>query len=141
MTKINREELRKRAHEQELQRKEEFANLKAEAFKDVLRDEDGYPTEKALELISKWHWSEFAQLMDFVESIWYLKSWGWTKKREENPLSNDKELLTRYYVSTAGWSGNEAIIRALEKNEMFWDNHWVQSNRGGHYIFELKDED
>ena len=49
------------------------------------------------------------------------------------------KIVHRYYISTAGWSGNETIIRAMQKNIMMWQLNWVQSRRGGHYIFELKE--
>jgi hypothetical protein len=47
----------------------------------------------------------------------------------------------RYYISTAGWSGNESIIYAMQENNLMWSLNWVQSRRGGHYIFELELED
>jgi len=28
-------------------------------------------------------------------------------------------------------------IRALEKNSVFWAQHWEKSVRGGHYYFEI----
>ena len=44
------------------------------------------------------------------------------------------------YISTAGWSGNESIIYAMQNNKsMLWNLTWVQSRRGGHHIFELKE--
>ena len=66
--------------------------------------------------------------------------WGWSEQDEENPWNKD-EMVHRYYISTAGWSGNESIIKAMEKNDMLWSIHWYQSNRGGHYIFEVKKEE
>jgi len=32
------------------------------------------------------------------------------------------------------------IIRAMEENNSIWSLVWVQSRRGGHYIFEVSDE-
>ena len=46
-------------------------------------------------------------------------------------------LLHLFRISTGGWSGNESIIRAMERNGMMWHLNWVQSRRGGHYIFEI----
>lgn len=48
---------------------------------------------------------------------------------------SDRPII-RYTFSTGGWSGNEDLIRAMEQNWMIWSLTWVQSRRGGHYIFE-----
>jgi hypothetical protein len=40
-------------------------------------------------------------------------------------------------LHTFGWSGNESIVDALDKNVLFWMTCWEQSNRGGHYKFEI----
>ena len=102
------------------------------------RDEDGYPTDAALERVEKWGEPEgydWRGLMDFVKSVWWMPDWGWHE--EEGKDSLDKPV-TKLHVSTAGWSGNESLIRALEANWMFMAMCWEQSRRGGHYIFELK---
>ena len=102
-------------------------------------DKDGYPTEEAIEQIEKWSYNDPKGWFKFIENVWHLRSWGWTegyfKENESDPA--DKY---RYYVSTAGWSGNEDIIRAMQENNILWSDTWVQSRRGGHYIFEVKDE-
>ena len=101
-------------------------------------DDDGYPTEDSLEIIENWIWADYPGLLAFIRGIWHLASWGW---HECDELDDFKEKqVHRYHISTAGWSGNEAIIRVLEKNYMFWAFTWVQSNRGGHYIFEVDEE-
>lgn len=105
---------------------------------DIFLDDDGYPTENALEAIEKWHWDDARGWFKFIEDIWYFHDWGW--REEDEPHSWDKnKIVHRYYISTAGWSGNESIIRAMQNNSMMWHLNWVQSQRGGHYIFELKE--
>lgn len=106
-------------------------------------DEDGYPTESALDIVSRWHWADAEDYFKFIKALWtYADSGYW---REDTVLQDEftnmkyKESRRRYYLSTAGWSGNEAIIRAMQQNEMMWHLNWVQSRRGGHYIFELKE--
>ncbi len=101
-------------------------------------DDDGYPTENALEAIEKWHWDDARGWFKFIEGIWYFHDWGWREEDEPHDWEKDK-IVHRYYVSTAGWSGNESIIRAMQNNDMMWHLNWVQSRRGGHYIFELKE--
>jgi hypothetical protein len=109
-----------------------------ELLEQELRDEDGYPTEAALEIVSLWHWTEPEGWFQFIKSIWWAADWGWNEKDEPHEYK-EGETVHRYYVSTGGWSGNESIIKAMEKNEMMWHWNWVQSRRGGHYIFELRE--
>jgi len=101
-------------------------------------DEDGYPTEAALEIVRIWHWSDSPGWFEFIKSIWYLSSWGWNGKEADHEYKKDEKVYV-YNISTAGWSGNESIIREMQENTMMWHLNWVQSRRGGHYIFELKE--
>lgn len=99
-------------------------------------DEDGYPSESALMAIEKWHFSDPKGWFEFIKSIWHLASWGWSERLEDHEFKENTTVY-RYHISTAGWSGNESIVRAMEVNEFMWHLNWVQSRRGGHYIFEL----
>ena len=104
-------------------------------------DDDGYPTEDALTIIELWHWDDIPGWFKFIENIWHLRGWGWSEGLF--PKDNDFDISDKqryeYHISTAGWSGNEDIIRAMQENDMLWHLTWVQSRRGGHYIFELRD--
>ena len=100
-------------------------------------DDEGYPTDEALEVVEKWHWLDSECWFNFIKGIWHLSSWGWHEGEEPDEW-NEKDINYRYTISTAGWSGNESIIYAMEKNHMLWSMTWVQSRRGGHYIFEKK---
>ena len=102
-------------------------------------DEDGYPTEETLDKIENWSYNDPKGWFKFIENIWHLRSWGWTEGSYKQNESDSKNKY-RYYVSTGGWSGNESIIRAMQENKNLWYYSWVQSRRGGHYIFEVKDE-
>lgn len=106
-------------------------------------DDDGYPTGAALDVIELWHWTDAKGWFKFIEGLWHLRSWGWKEvdeTHEWNKLEQYKDrIVHRYYISTAGWSGNESIIHAMNHNEMMWHLNWVESRRGGHYIFELKE--
>lgn len=124
-----------------------WAQLKAKLMEEELLDEDGYPTDAALELVTKWHWADCKGLFEFISGIWYLRSWGWTEvdasKLDKDDDDYDEKGGELLFISTAGWSGNESIIRALKDNHMAWMLCWVQSRRGGHFIFEphqFKDE-
>lgn len=106
-------------------------------------DEDGYPTEQALEIVEKWHWDDAKGWFKFIEGLWAYHDFGWKEKDEPHEWKDHKQykdkIVHRYYISTAGWSGNESIIHAMQRNDWMWHLNWVQSRRGGHYIFELKE--
>lgn len=87
-----------------------------------------YPTVDEFKKIEKWT-KDYPALMEFIHEIWEYADCGYWRKIGEI-----------YWLSTAGWSANEDIIAAMEKNWVFWNLCWVQSRRGGHYIFEVKKE-
>lgn len=104
------------------------------------KDEDGYPTEEFLKLVRLWTFEmDQKELFDLIKQAWWMPEWGWDEGPEPHEWK-DGEQVYCYHISTGGWSGNESIIHALKDNEfMMWFSSWVQSRRGGHYIFELKD--
>jgi len=118
------------------ERAETSAYVKALLEKGDFLDDDGYPTDDACKIISKWGWEDAKGWFKFIESIWHLKSWGWKEGEAIDEISNKKTWC--YYISTAGWSGNETLIKAMQENDWMWHLNWVQSRRGGHYIFELR---
>lgn len=96
-------------------------------------DEDGYPTEEALEKIANWPWEDAEGWFPFIKSLWrYPEYW----KEEMGTDEFTKKEVKLHYISTVGWSGNESLVYAMEKNQVLWVFSWVQSRRGGHYIFE-----
>lgn len=85
-----------------------------------------YPTDEELDKIEKWDAKDSKGLLDFVHSIWqYADVGSW------------KEKGKTYRITTAGWSGNEDIIRAMRVNNIFWIICWHLSARGGLYVFKL----
>ena len=93
-------------------------------------DDDGYPTDIALERITNWnHGDGWTELMQFIQSIWWASDWGFRVEENVGKL--------KYNLSTGGWSGNESIVQAMQRNYLFWSLTWIQSRRGGHYIFEI----
>lgn len=87
-------------------------------------DGDGYPTEATIKRIITWPYTDMQGLVEYVRSLWYWPVYARRRGR-------------RYSFSTGGWSGNESLIYALEKNFLFWSLCWESSRRGGHYEFEL----
>lgn len=108
--------------------------MRKRAEEDML-DEDGYPTADALWCVMHWPWNDSAGWFEFIKSIWWMADWGW---REKVVADFDGKDIEEYHVSCGGWSGNESIIQYMQKNTMLWYLTWVQSRRGGHYIFEKK---
>lgn len=99
-------------------------------------DPDGYPTNEELERIEKWPiagcWSDW---FEFIRTCWWSPDWGWHEEDAIDELYN--KPVRRYSISTGGWSGNEDIIDAMRKSVICWTMTWVQSRRGGHFIFQV----
>ncbi len=128
------QELHRQLEEDKVRSKERIAELMDEEH----LDDDGYPTEAALEIVRIWHWSDARGWFDFIKSIWHIPSWGWRESEADHEYIKDKKVHL-YNISTGGWSGNESIISEMQKTNMMWHLNWVQWRRGGHFIFELKE--
>lgn len=88
-------------------------------------DADGYPTDRTLEEVEHWPIERgFDRLLAFVQRAWRYEPYFHRTQR-------------RYYVSTAGWSGNESLMGALGRNYIFWAVCFIQERKGGHFIFEV----
>jgi len=105
---------------------------------DVL-DENGYPSEAALDRVRTWPDDDPRGWLAFVRSLWWAADWGWSESEDDEGHW--------YRFSTGGWSGNESLVSAMQKTmtaeeqypewlrTMFglWARHWYSSRRGGHY--------
>ena len=111
------------------------------SMNDEFVDEDGYPTEIALDIIKNWTFRMSSKaLFEFIHSIWWMPDWGWKECEVIDEVTNERSYA--YYISTGGWSGNESIIQVMQENKwMLWSLTWQQSRRGGHYIFQLRNEE
>lgn len=110
----------------------------AEAFDGDYIDSDGYPTEAALARIQNWPInnmdSDIQSLFDFIRSCAWEEHGSWHER-----IVRDRGLrFNRITVSTGGWSGNESLISALERNVVAWSLTWQSSKRGGHFVFEVR---
>lgn len=91
-----------------------------------------YPTDEELEKIENWKIESeksIRDLISYIVSLWKYADSGFTQ------ITGNENR--DYYLSTGGWSGNEDLIRAMEKNWMFWALTWFYSIRGGHYLFKI----
>lgn len=134
MKKLTREELTAR-YNKEVAEKKQLVNDLISNY-DML-DDDGYPTDECIEVVKNWHWSDAEEFFKFLKEHWYMASWGWSEGWVDHDWDEGRKVY-QYHISTAGWSGNETLIRAMEEN-FLWHIVWIQSRRGGHYIFELDD--
>jgi hypothetical protein len=126
--------------EQRLKDEADARALIDKLMQEELLDDDGYPTQAALDIVQTWHWMDARGWFEFIKSIWNLSSWGWNESTVQSDF-NPIKMRQQYMISTGGWSGNESIIEAMRANGWMWHLNWVQSRRGGHYIFELKEFD
>lgn len=94
-----------------------------------------YPSKQELHWVSAWD-NDLGSWFTYIRSLWWAPEWGWTEERGHDEL--DERPVTRFRISTGGWSGNEDVIEAMQ-HSLGWFFTWVQSRRGGHYIFELPD--
>jgi hypothetical protein len=85
-----------------------------------------YPKHNEIQTIAEWDYGNFSGLMDYVKEKWEYAEDGYWQQEDDT-----------YYLSTAGWSGNEDIVQALKENYMFWSLCWERSERGGRYKFVL----
>jgi hypothetical protein len=125
--------------------KEEWTEEKNKFYSLNPLDEEGYPTEITIKYIRRWHFHDAKSMFEYIKKFWAFANDGYWREEivtedEFNGLEYDEPRL-RYIISTAGWSGNEAIIRAMQENHMIWHLCWVESRRGGHYIFELTERE
>jgi hypothetical protein len=90
-----------------------------------------YPTEDELECLRKWDFSDMRGWFDFAKKVgnYWPSDLFWT----EHPAGT-------FHISTAGWSGNEDIIGAMQENFICWTQTWQSHRRGGHYLFELPEQ-
>lgn len=96
--------------------------------------QDGYPDDTELSRIREWTHLDLPGAFAFIKSLWHAAEWGWSEEDAADPFRGP---VRRYSISTGGWSGNEDLIGAMQDNFLLWNAAWVQSRRGGHYIFEL----
>lgn len=101
-------------------------------------DEDGYPTEDALNYIKEFPVTGSAkELLDFVRSLWNWDHMVHVEARTYPYKEGKVENIMCF--STGGWSGNEDLIRALDDN-FIGQMLWVKSERGGHHEYTYEEE-
>lgn len=96
-----------------------------------------YPTEDTLDAIEK---ASPREALELAERAWHWDDWVTRTLKDHERLlmsagaTDDTEFIR---FATGGWSGNESIISALNKNLMVRAVCWQLSARGGLHIYEL----
>jgi predicted HAD superfamily Cof-like phosphohydrolase len=102
---------------------------------DEILDEDGYPTDEALEAIARWVGSPRVLLEDLLDPI--FESYGGLSVTTD--IDEYAKPVRKVRFATGGWSGCEHALSALRKN-FFWFLWWETSARGGAHTFEIPEQ-
>ena len=95
-----------------------------------LIDNDGYPTDEALEHIQTFTGST-EELVAYVRSL--MHNGSSSLEDFTNASGRPEKRLT---LVTGGWSGCESVIATLRET-MFHVLFWESSNRGGKHTFTI----
>jgi hypothetical protein len=89
-----------------------------------------YPSESTLKVIREWDLLTYGVdgLLELVRNTWKYESYFRLKGKRVRKLE----------LHTGGWSGNEDILVALEKNTLFFTLYWDKEVRGGHFYFTIR---
>lgn len=93
-----------------------------------------YCTQKELNKIKNWDCKDVDSLIAYLKDVWQYSG---TAIKETFGKNKSGDWVLYLELHTCGWSGNEDIIEALEKNFVFWNMWWAKTERGGHYYFEI----
>jgi hypothetical protein len=103
-------------------------------------DGDGYPTDEALQRLRDWPLKDCDGALDFVRELWSDYGTASPTISAHEGYVLHAEPGDRYLrLATGGWSGNEDLIAAMQRNEMAWLMTWRLSARGGLYIFQYQE--
>ena len=92
---------------------------------------EDYPSKEELDNIINWRYVDYesaVELAEYIVSLWHWEHMATIKGKKV-------KILT---LITGGWSGNEEIIGAIEKNVLFPMLYWQKSERGGLHIYKIE---
>jgi hypothetical protein len=96
-----------------------------------------YPTDAALQRLEVWPYRDAAGALDFVKAIWH-----WPDFASHDISAHEAAILhanpgEKYLrLATGGWSGNESIVHALDRNVMIHAIAWRLRAFGGLHIYQ-----
>lgn len=86
--------------------------------------EEGYPTDEALEKIKNWDANDPLGLWEYIKDYFNDHGRAWVEGED-------------YKLATGGWSGCEDVIRAIEDNFIVTCMYWQSSSRGGLHVYSF----
>lgn len=86
-------------------------------------DADGFPADETETAIKEWDVKDKTGWMEYIREAW---------NHDYGRIWNVNDCIR---MATGGWSGNEAIIVAMQQNFVLWSLLWESSHRGGLYVF------
>ncbi len=92
-------------------------------------DRCGYPTRETLQAIEDWPFEKLSDLLPFLKDAW---------RYPECVREGQRSGIKVIELVTGGWSGNESLISALNRNFLIWSLCWVCSYRGGLHAFDFE---
>lgn len=96
-------------------------------------DDDGYPTEAALEAVAT---LPSPQVFEVMRRAWWMPTHGVRNDLSAAEAEMVGELEgTPWRLATGGWSGNEELIDAFQES-WSWRWTWRLTAAGGLYIFD-----
>lgn len=100
-------------------------------------DADGYPTNETLDRIEQ---APVREALDLARAAWHWEDWASEHLRdaEREVITYGEPVAGRRFIrfATGGWSGNESIISALNRNPQVRVLAWRLHARGGLHIYE-----
>ena len=108
--------------------------LGCECGDDALVDGGGYPTDCGIARVRGFRGAP-AELVDLLQRLWWTPSLVTIGEA----LGGSGAPVVRVSLVTAGWSGNEQVIGALD-GTMFRLRFWESSHRGGLHVYEVPQE-
>jgi hypothetical protein len=100
-------------------------------------DGEGYPTDHTLDAIEHWSRRDIAGCLDFCRAAWHWPEMAHERLTPEELTILHAEPGDRFVrFATGGWSGNESLITALQRNQHIRARAWRLSSRGGLHIYQ-----
>lgn len=95
----------------------------------------GYPSKDDLYKVQHWDFKDVRGLFDFIEDSDGMQAYG-SFRRTIMPDGRE-----RIRIATGGWSGNEDMMSALERNFIVYSSYWKLSARGGLEVYIIPSEE
>jgi hypothetical protein len=84
--------------------------------------------------IENWDIQDSHNLIQFLKDSWYYKEFFIEEWSSDDKKKKPILILT---LQTFGYSKNEEVIHALERNKPFWKMFWWKSKVGGRHYFKF----